>query len=160
MTDYKPGDIVDGRYKVLKNGAGYDTQIGRISHAPGTYSPDVPNGTIQTTEHAQALVKRRHEAVREKTRQRTVERFKETGQIPEDANFVDAIAEVGSEALQSSLANMMDKPREAVHAGQFGLRLAGMDDFVSRQVASAGQVVAIQVVIGGDVMEQVKKLAE
>lgn len=37
---YQPGDIVEGRYKVLRNGAGYDLEVKRIGLAPGTYFAD------------------------------------------------------------------------------------------------------------------------
>lgn len=55
---YKQGDIVKGNIKVLKNGAGYDLDRGRIAHAPNTF----PTGydTSITSESASELANVRH----------------------------------------------------------------------------------------------------
>lgn len=140
---YKPGDIIDGHIKVMSNGSGYDLNKGRISHAPNTF----PTGYDTSITHANApeLAKRKHALAKEKTRKQTVKLFQDTGQIPDTGNFDDVVAILGSEAIASSKANMMDKPREAVHAGTFGLRLAGYEELVVKDRAVSGVQLAVQV---------------
>lgn len=145
---YKPGEIIDGRIKVMRNGSGYDLEAKRISHAPNTF----PTGYDTSITHASApeLAKRKHELAKEKTRKQTVELFKDTGEIPDTGNFDDVVAILGSEAIASGKANMMDKPREAVHAGTFGLRLAGYESLVMKERRVDGVQIAVQVNVVND----------
>jgi len=154
VVQYKPGDMVDDKIKVCKNGAGWDTTTNRFTHPPGTFCDDVPNGTITTSDQGRALVRRKYEKAQEKTRKRVLERFKETGNLPDNASYSDVVAIIGTEAHVSALENMIERPRDAVHAGAFGLKLAGMGELVARQEGIKAQSVTInQVVVQGNVVE-------
>ena len=146
MTDYKPGDIVDGRYKVLKNGAGYDLERGRIALAPGTYFTD-PQPL--TSDRASELVN-----IREQKRRQAVHDALANAQ-PDFRSDYDGLRLIFDNQLV--LASDPDAGRASTEASKLILR-AG--DYMRDDRRSSQQTVAIQVVIGGDVMEQVKKLAE
>jgi len=154
VVQYKPGDMVDDKIKVCRNGAGWDTTTNRFTHPPGTFCDDVKNGAITTSERGQMLARRRHEKAKEKTREAVLARFKETGNLPDNASYSDVVAIIGTEAHVSALENMMERPRDAVHAGAFGLKLAGMGELVARQEGIKAQSVTInQVVVQGSVVE-------
>jgi hypothetical protein len=59
-----------------------------------------------------------------------------------------AVGYLAGEAYTSSLANMMDKPREAVDAGKFALRLADLMPVDEKQQQFA---VGVQIVLASDV---------
>jgi ABC-type branched-subunit amino acid transport system substrate-binding protein len=147
MTDTPPAHI-----RVLSNGAWYDNVTHRITKGGGIPTTGIQRGDSNRAREMNAI--RREKAAR-RSRQEIVERAM---RAKDDGIQLAAPAAVGylaGEAYASALANMMDKPREAVDAGKFALKLADMAPQEDRQ---SGPIAAVQIIMAPEAKEFVEGL--
>ena len=86
------------------------------------------------------MAHRRVELAKVKARKALVEAYQEHTNRP-GGRPTDAYGELAGEFARSAYANAMNKPREAVEAGRFALRLAGMEPAEERAERSGAAVV-------------------
>lgn len=135
-----PDSVVDQpehgteRVRVLANGTLLDTVTGRF--LPG--SKPTTGIAPGDSRRARELSTRRHELAAREARRALAERAAADGL---QRSPVAAYGVLAGMAYDSALANMLDKPREAVEAGKFTLRLAGMLPEVDRAAVSQTAVV-------------------
>ena len=108
-----------------------------------------PTTAIQTSEQGKALANRRTELAAASARHALAERARAEGL---KASPVAAYGLLAGEAYDSARANIMDKPREAVEAGKFALRLASM---LPSEDKTASANVAVQVNIDTEALASV-----
>ena len=115
----------------------------------GRFLPgSVPSGTIRTSERGRELAQRRHEVARIKARQAIADAYAEHAG-KQGARPTDAYAGMADEFARSAYANALDKPREAVEAGKFALRLADMLPADERATAVAAVSLTLNITPAG-----------
>jgi hypothetical protein len=132
--------------RVLANGAWYDNNLHHIVSGGG-----VPTTGITSSARAHELNAKRREMVALKSRKEIARRATEAKNDGLQYAPTDAVGYLAGEAYASSLANMMDKPREAVDAGKFALRLADMQPADEKV---GGPVAAVQIVLSPEAAAQ------
>jgi hypothetical protein len=132
--------------RVLSNGAWYDNNTHRITKGGGIPTTGIQRGDSKRAAEMNAI--RREKAAR-LSRLEIAERAMRAKDDGVQLAAPDAVGYLAGEAYASSLANMMDKPREAVDAGKFALKLADMLPVDDRQ--AGGTVTAVQINIAPEV---------
>ena len=131
MTDHPPN------IRVLKNGTLYNMDTHRIAPGGGVTTA-IPKGD---SARGRELALRRVELAKAASRKALAEVAEELGI---DKSPVKAVGALAGESYRSAMNNMQDKPREAVEAGKFALRLADMLPQVESQ---QGPIAAVQIVM-------------
>ena len=132
MTDTPPPNI-----RVLKNGSWYDMDRHRLT-AGGNITTAIPKGD---SARGRELALIRVEKAKAASRKALAEVAEELGL---DKSSVKAVGALAGESYKSAMANMMDKPREAVEAGKFALRLA---DMLPQADVQQGPIAAVQIIM-------------
>ena len=117
MTDeQKPETVAEPTVIILSNGTRKDPKTGYFLSGPDKAHQPI------TKANAKEMSRRGAEARIRKARQEIIRAAEEhTGR--EGLRTSDAYAVIAGEAVRSGLANMMDKPRDAVPAVKLGLQM-------------------------------------
>ena len=141
MTDLAP--------IVLSNGSLKDPKTGQF--LPGIR----PTSAISSTERARELAGLRQQKAAQHARKALVEAVAAAGY---DARGpAQATGLIAGEFARSALANAMDKPRDAVSAAKFALRVA---DMLPDERAGLGPGVAMRIEFGEKALEFLAELAK
>lgn len=143
MTDIPPN------IRVLKNGAWYDMDRHRL-----TAGGDIKTA-ITTSERGRELNEIRREKIARLARKEIARRAEQAKADGKSMMPSEAVAYLAGEAFDSALANMMDKPREAVEAGKFALRVS---DTMPKDEQQRGPVAAVQIIMAPEAKDFVDGL--
>jgi len=148
-NDTEGTEIVPSHVRVLSNGTWLDTQTHKFlpGHKPTTGI--MPGDSVRAGE----LSARRIEKAGRLARQALAERAEAEGLQRSPAAAYGVLAGL---AYDSATANMLDKPREAVEAGKFSLRLARMLPSEEKQQ----NVQAVQIVLAPEAAAYARSLLE